>query len=282
MKDFGATQKLERDYAAMITRFLGRVLPRREETETLGGYLQRLRDVSEREDVAEVSDYIARRMVMQVNARNLKNWRVASDKSQRSRALYRLLQGEMRTATGSAVTRIIQTNASYIRGLPRKVAEQLEDEVLRAQQAGSRPSTVAKLARTRYPQLLRSRVNTISRTEPQKTSLALTQARCEDLNLPFYIWETSEDVRVRDSHRKMNGVVVPWASAPSPESLVGLPSEGNYHAGGIYNCRCTQLVVLTLDDITFPARVYWKGRIQMMTRVQFKNVAVGVEDSRAA
>lgn len=271
-QDFGATQRLERAYGSAIKRLLSYVLPKPEKAETFDGYLHRLSEVSQREDVREVSEYLAGRMVRWVNVLNTKGWRAAANKTQRTRHLHSLLMREMGQATGSEVTRMTRVNASYISSIPRQAAEQLGKEVLRAQQAGARPGTIAKMLQRRYPKLLRSKIALLSRTETQKASLALTQSRAEDLNLPFYIWSTSEDQRVRLSHRRLNNVVIPWAEPPSPEKLFGEPSIGNYHAGGVFNCRCTQIVVLGLDDIHFPASVYWHGAVRNMTRSQFKTI----------
>ena len=133
------------------------------------------------------------------------------------------------------------------------------------------------MLRTRFPQLLSSRVRLISRTETAKASSALTKARAEDLNLDWYVWQTSDDARVRTSHKKMNGVLVPWSSDPDPEALVGEKSTlGAYAVGNCPNCRCTPLVLLSADDVTWPRRVYWNGAIKQMNKQQFKQLAVSV------
>jgi uncharacterized protein with gpF-like domain len=99
----------------------------------------------------------------------------------------------------------------------------------------------------------------------------------------WYTWETSEDQRVRRSHKKMQGVVVPWAQDPDPEALIGEESTlGHYSAGSCPSCRCYAAPILTLEDINFPARVYWQGEIHRMTKQQFKVIATGLEESAAA
>ena len=55
-------------------------------------------------------------------------------------------------------------------------------------------------------------------------------------NTPGYIWRTSEDDRVRESHARMDGKFVPDAHPPTLDNLTG-------HAGDrstVFNCRCTQ------------------------------------------
>ena len=261
---------------------LAKTLPQKDPGETLDAWLRRIQELSNKVEVRQATDFLASRMVQWVNVRNARSWRAAAQQAQRGSFLHGLLRKEMQGAVGSRVRALTRENAAYISSIPRQAAIKLTDEVRKAQQAGARPETVARLMRKRFPELLKSRINLIARTETAKASTELTRARSEELGLDYYIWRTSHDVRVRDSHRKMDGVVVPCADPPAPELLVGERDEGHYHAGEIYNCRCTQIVVLTLDDIKFPARVYHNGKIEMMTRVRFKQVAINLESRSVA
>jgi hypothetical protein len=71
----------------------------------------------------------------------------------------------------------------------------------------------------------------------------------------------------------MEGVLVCWNNPPSPEMLIGEKNVGYYHAGNIYNCRCYPEVVIKLDFISWPHKVYYNGTIQTMTRKQFETIA---------
>jgi SPP1 gp7 family putative phage head morphogenesis protein len=283
--EFGPTQRLQRAYERGIRQITGRVLlsskaPSKEQT-----FQQWLADLARRSqepDIQAASDLLARRMVFNMQKTNYRTWREAASRSSHARELHRLLEAEMQGATGARVQQLVRENAKLISSLSLEAATTLTDEITKAQQSGARPKTVAKMAQKRFPELLRSRTHLISRTETAKASTALTQARCERLNVEWYQWETSQDQRTRKSHKNMNGVIVPWSHAPSPEALIGETSQGNYQAGEIYNCRCVVIPILTLDDIKFPARIYWSGRIQTMTKPQFKQIAVGLEERDAA
>jgi SPP1 gp7 family putative phage head morphogenesis protein len=221
-------------------------------------------------------------MVGWVSVLNAKTWRAAARRSGRGEFFYNLLQREMQGKTGQVVNRLIAENAKYIRSVPVDAAETLVVEVMRAQQAGARAGTVDKMLRARFPELLRSRTKLIARTETAKASTALTQARCEELDLDWYEWLTSEDVRVRPSHKNMNNVLVSWSEAPDPEQLAGEKSSlGHYHSGSCPNCRCSSAPILSMSDVKFPARVYWQGAIHRFTKQQFKAIAVRLE-ARAA
>ena len=121
----------------------------------------------------------------------------------------------------------------------------------------------------------KSRISLIARTESSKASTALTEARAESLNLPWYVWRTSKDARVRSSHRHMDGVLIAWAEAPSPEALKGLKSYGTYQAGNTFNCRCYPEPLIYLDQVSWPHKVYHNGTIREMTRSAFKKINSG-------
>lgn len=280
---FHPTQRLQRAYERGIREITGRVLSssgKPSDGLPLTDWLGKIAQRSQQKDIQDASDLLARRMIFHINIKNAKTWREAASRSSRAQVLYRALEYEMNGATGARVHQLVRENANLISSLPLDAAQTLTDEVLRAQQSGARPKTVARLAQQRFPALLRSRTHLISRTETAKASTALTQARCERLAIEWYQWETSLDGdRVRDSHRNMHGVIVPWSQPPSPEALIGEKSTlGHYQAGACPNCRCVVIPILTLDDINFPARVYWNGSIQTMTKQAFKQIAVGLEE----
>ena len=272
MIHFRPLDRIEVLYRRAITEFLQKLhvpLP----GEDLQGWLFSLEELSRQDEVVALGARIASGMVRQVNVENAKTWREAARRSTRSQHLYRLLMDELHGRTGDRIQEMILENSRLITSVPAEVAWTLTREITRAQQRGARAETITKMLTHRLPELTRSRVHLISRTEVAKASTALTQARSEDLNLPYYIWRSSEDRRVRPSHKNLDGVVIPWADPPAPEALIGVKSTlGHYHSGQSPNCRCTQLVVLSLEDVfrgRDRVRVYAGGRIVSMTRGQF-------------
>ena len=280
--EFYPSQRLQRLYEQGIRKITKRVLMPKAPSESFAQWLDRIAERSRQTDIRLASERLATQMVSRVYVTNARTWREAARRSSQSRKLYQLLQAEMQGATGARVTQLIRENAALISSLPLEVATVLNGEITKAAQSGARPGTIAKMAKHRFPELTRSRISLISRTETAKASTVLTQARCERLNIDWYLWETSHDQRTRDSHKAMNGVLVPWSQAPSPEALVGEHSYGGYHAGETFNCRCLVIPILTLDDVSFPARVYWNGRITQMTKQDFRRIAVGMEERTAA
>ena len=267
---FTLPQRIQREYAAGIRQITGRVLQPKMPEQSLTDWLKSLAERSKAQDIQDASATLASRMVSWTSVANMKTWRAAAAKSTNARKLYGLLQKELTgTVTGARIATIIRENAAYISSLPLEAAQTLVDEVTKAQQAGARPGTVQKMLRTRFPELLRSRVALISRTETAKASLALTQARCADIGVNFAEWMTSEDARVRPSHKAMDKIIFALDDLPDPEVLHGEPSHGHYGPGGIFNCRCTIAPLLDIDDVTWPRKVHRHGTLQQMNKQQF-------------
>ncbi len=269
---FDLPRRIERAYRAAINKIVGRVLTPKLPQETLEQWLGKIAERSRQEDIREASELLARQMVAAADSSNQKTWRSAAAKWSGGRRLYRLLQQELQgTPLGAKVQTIIRENAAYISSIPLEAAQTLVDEVTKAQQAGARPSTIAKMTRARFPALLKSRVNRLARTEVSKASEALTQSRAELVGSPGYVWLTSKDVLVRSSHKHMEDVIILWNDPPAPEALVGEKSTlGKYHAGCAPNDRCTQEVILDIDDVSWPHKVYSNGAIKRMTRAEFE------------
>lgn len=269
--EFSATKRLEQDYGRAIKQLLGRFY-KPQFGEGIDSWLRRIQGASA---VDEATEFLASIMVRWSSANNSRTWRAAAAKATNSGQLYGLLRSELsQQPTGAALTRLVRENAQLISGVPSYAAQHLRNEIVAAQQAGARPETIRKLVNTRFPQLIRNRVNMISRTEPSKASAHLTQARAQHMGLDWYIWRTSEDVRVRKSHEKLDGVLVSYSNPPDPDRLIGKRSSlGHYHAGEAPYCRCTQIVPLSLQDIKFPRRVYWRARIQTMLLNDFRKIA---------
>jgi SPP1 gp7 family putative phage head morphogenesis protein len=188
--------------------------------------------------------------------------------------IYEALQKEMLGPLGVAVRIQIERNAQIIRTLPFDIAQQVTEHILTESMRGTRASDIAQQIKVFFPETSNAKANLIARTETSKASTALTKARSQELGVNWYVWRTSEDSRVRDAHRIMDGVMVKWNDPPSPEQLDGEKrTYGHYNCGDIFNCRCYPEPVIDLDFVDWPAKVYYRGSIQRMTRIQFEMIA---------
>jgi len=222
---------------------------------------------------------IAERMVLQRLHDTARTWRQASREVMRGQYIHSLLQNELEGPIGERVRELIAENAQLIRTLPSKVAEQAAQEQARRAQAGERPYAEPSLLKY----IARWQAQRIARTETAKAQTALTQARSEELGLDWAVWRTSEDERVRLSHRKMATVLFRWTDQPSPEALVGERSYGKYPPGGIFNCRCFAEPLLRTSQVSWPHRCYLDGAIRSVTLSAFRAMNnLGREDRIAA
>ena len=214
-----------------------------------------------------------RRMVTPIAIQNMKTWRKAAKKSTKNPYLYKLLMREINNGLKNDINIQIEENANLIKTLPTDVAKKVTKDIEEMALKGMRASEIAKVIREQTDKHSRASAKLIARTEVSKTTTALTKARCDNLDLHWYVWRTAEDGdRVRKSHRIMEGVLVNWNEPPSPEALAGEKSVGNYHAGNIWNCRCYPEPLIEIDDISWPHKVYTNGKIQIMGKMQFEQM----------
>ena len=214
-----------------------------------------------------------RRMVTPIAVQNMRTWRKAAKKATKNPYLYRLLMREINNGLKNDIDIQIEENANLIKTLPTDVAKKVTKDISDMALKGMRASEIAKVIREQTDKHSRASAKLIARTEVSKTTTALTKARCDNLDLHWYVWRTAEDGdRVRKSHRIMEGVLVNWNEPPSPEALAGEKSVGNYHAGNIWNCRCYPEPLIEIDDISWPHKVYTNGKIQTMGKMQFEQM----------
>lgn len=212
----------------------------------------------------------AQRMITGLFYGGAKTWRSAARHSMRGREIYEALRHELRGSVGRQMMSLVKSNAQYISSLPMKMAEQATKRAAETYIAGERFETI--LSAKIFQGLTLSRARLIARTEVSKASTALTRVRAENVGLKWYVWETSQDQRVRPAHRKMQGVLVNFDEPPAPELLVGLKSVGHYAAGDIWNCRCYPRPLIYVTEVNWPHRVYYGGRLAYMTLAEFKRI----------
>ena len=135
-----------------------------------------------------------------------------------------------------------QNNLKLIKQIPYDVEAKLQEGY--EEGVSFRGTDVEKYLQER----LGKRAKLIIRTESSKVNAAITEVRAKNLGINGYIWSTSEDKRVRGSHKLMDGVLVFWNNTPTLDKMTG-------HAGEFPNCRCVGLPLVTIDDIQFPIRV---------------------------
>lgn len=271
MQPFERPTRLENLYRLEIDRLMREYLSF-PTTLTLGEINARLVEFAHaRNFLSAFGQKMAKRMITQVALNNALSWRQAASQASNGRIIYQMLKAETQASNivGSHIHQLVLENSRLIKTVPQNIAAQLSHFIQEQQVKGLRSEAIVKMIQPKCRQLRRYEVARLARTEVAKADTAITRARAQSIGLNWYQWHTSEDARVRESHRKMNLVLVNWNDAPAPEQLVGEKSEGHYHAGNIWNCRCPAIPITSLSDIRWPAKVYANNSIRRLSRQQF-------------
>lgn len=134
------------------------------------------------------------------------------------------------------ITLFTEQNVSLITSIPEAAFSQVESIVNQAIQRGLRAEDIEDDIEARFD-VSESRAKLIARDQVNKLNSQLTQLRQTDLGIEKYIWRTSLDERVRDSHAAKEGNVYRWDDPPNDTG----------HPGEDFQCRCTAEPVL--DDL---------------------------------
>lgn len=214
---------------------------------------------------------LSRTMMTNTLEENARTWRQAARMSGEGRRIYSAIQREMQGPVGDRVREIVDNNAHYIVTLPQEVALQVVRHTQTKTFEDNRDKETGEDFRAMVGDMTEAHARMIARTETAKAHAALVQARAERLGIDWYIWHTSEDVRVRDSHRIMDDVLCRFSDPPAPEELAHEKSAGKYGPGNIYNCRCYAEPMDRFDwqEIKWPHKVYHDGIIGTMGKREF-------------
>ncbi|SEI98742.1 phage putative head morphogenesis protein, SPP1 gp7 family [Azotobacter beijerinckii] len=167
----------------------------------------------------------ASRMIADVNQQDRKAWVL------RAQDMAKALRDEILNAdTGVAMRGLLAEQVTLIKSLPLEAAKRVHELTLKGIEDSTRASEISQEI-LRSGEVSASRAMLIARTEVSRTAATLTEARAKAVGSEGYIWRTSHDGAVRESHKEMEGKFVPWSSPPTLDKLTG-------HAGCLPNCRC--------------------------------------------
>lgn len=212
------------------------------------------------------------RMLNSTNRDVYKTWRDAVLGNTKGRLLYAARQKEIEESVYQYLKQLNDENVFYIKSQPIDIAQRIVELANQYTQEGKRPEEIRSILQKLYPNMTKVKSTLIARTEASKAANNLVQVRAQNMGLNWYIWKTAKDQRVRDSHKHMDNIIVNFNNPPSPEKLIGKKSQGEYNAGNFPNCRCYSSIIVNLDLIKFPHKVYYNGSIVNMTRSQFERI----------
>ncbi len=179
----------------------------------------------------------AARIGQEISIKERRGW------AEHARLMSRAMRDQLdRAPVGNALKGFLDSQVHLIRSLPIEAGQRAHKLTLEGLADSTRASEIAKEI-MRSGEVAASRATLIARTEVARTASALVMVRATSIGANQYIWRTSHDSDVRQSHREMEGQVIDWARAPT------LSDGTTCHAGQIYNCRCyPEPIIPFIDD----------------------------------
>ena len=137
------------------------------------------------------------------------------------------------------VNELTVSNIQLIKSIRTQYLDKVQNAVMQAMVQGTLNKDLAEQLK-KLGEDVESRAMLIARDQSSKLNAALTRARHEEVGIKKYMWSTSGDERVRESHAEKDGQIFEYANPPADTG----------HPGHDVNCRCVQIPVL--DDIVKP------------------------------
>lgn len=134
------------------------------------------------------------------------------------------------------VNAMTAANVQLIKSIRSQYLDKVQNTVTQALVSGSLNKDLAAQIKA-LGQTTEKRAAFIARDQSSKLNAALTQARHEELGIQKYMWSTSGDERVRESHAELDGQVFSYDKPPA----VGNPGQD-------FNCRCVAIPMFDLPE----------------------------------
>lgn len=270
-KDWKARTSVERQYQSSLETIRQLLKRKAQKAKTIKALIDGFNQFAESKTFKDYANKLALNMVRAVSYQNAKTWREAAKASNRGYAIYKALNAEF--GNNPKFQALINQNAELIKSIPKSSARTISNQAARFAIEGKRPEALLQAYQSELENLPGHRAETIARTEIAKTQASITEIRSKNLGIDWAQWETSGDQRTRPSHKNMQGVWFRYSDLPDAEVLNGEKSQfGHYAPGMCPNCRCFAAPLVDESQMTFPAKVYYQGRIVKLTRKQFEQI----------
>jgi SPP1 gp7 family putative phage head morphogenesis protein len=133
----------------------------------------------------------------------------------------------------SLLDEFVKEHLTLIKSVQRQHLEKIGLTLRRGIREGRLQKDIAKEIRNQTL-IEKRRAQLIARNAPLQYSGALTKHHQTSAGIKSYIWQSSRDERVRDSHRKLDGEIFSWEGlGPHPRCEV--------------NCRCDAIPILSSE-----------------------------------
>lgn len=135
--------------------------------------------------------------------------------------------------TQETVSGFARQGVDLIKTIGSEHFDRIEQRVVEAFRAGRRAESLAKEL-LEIEGVTKRRAEFIARDQIGKLNAKIQQERQQALGAETYIWRTSKDSRVRESHRALDGTTHRWDNPPIVDEKTGRRA----HPGEDFQCRC--------------------------------------------
>lgn len=136
----------------------------------------------------------------------------------------------------------------YIKKFSAETITELRQAIEANALQGYRFDSLTKRIQNRYD-VSKSKAEFLARTETARYVSLHRRTRFEESGITQYIWRTAGDVRVREDHKKLNGLTFSYKNPPIIDETTG--EHGN--PGMTYNCRCSdEPIIPSFTNYTTP------------------------------
>lgn len=139
---------------------------------------------------------------------------------------------------GPEIDRFIATNVSRIRSLAGEQLVDITEILSRPGAIGRRVEDLAKEIQDRFS-VTKSKASLLARDQTLTLNSSIARNRQQNAGITEYVWTTSGDERVRDTHAELDGTVQRWNDPPETSE-----DGRRNHPGEDFQCRCTAFPVL--------------------------------------
>ena len=141
----------------------------------------------------------------------------------------------------------IEDNVALIKTIPQDTLGEMREVILDGYRNGKLTKDIAKEIQHIYG-VEKRHAQFIARDQTAKLNAQISRKQQEDAGVKEYVWSTSGDSRVRDSHRALNNKRFRWDDPP----VVDIKTGRRCHPGQDYQCRCVALAVFDYKSIDLP------------------------------
>ena len=139
----------------------------------------------------------------------------------------------------------VNYNIDLISTIPSGTLDKMRDMVFNGYAKGETTTQMVKDIQRVY-RISKDHASLIARDQTAKLNGQIQQYQQQDAGITQYIWTTTGDERVRESHRELNGKIFNWSEPP-------VNSDGRAcHPGEDYQCRCIGRPVFNKETLNLP------------------------------